>query len=304
MSQPPRPPAGKPPVPAAPDAKPAPSTAAAKPVPRLSGPPAVPPVSSPPPLGSEWPPAPSGRHPAIPSVPAAVARPPLPGIKPITSLPGITPLPPRASPAVRAPVAAQIPPGLGLTLEQMADLEVRFDSLDELDYFQLLKVEHTAGIAEIKRAFYQESRTYHPDRFFQVGDVMLKTRIHDVYKRVTEAYYVLRDEPKRRRYLADVTGPQRTSLLRFNESAGSEGKLGARKEAAAEQVGQNPKARQFFQSALADLEAGRWSAAERSLKMAVTYEPANERYKEKLAEAQKQLFEEQKAKGNTGFTIK
>lgn len=191
---------------------------------------------------------------------------------------------------------------MGLSLEQMADLEVRFSALDELDYFQLLKLEQTATPAEIKRAFYQESRTYHPDRFYQVADAELKARIRDVYKRVTEAYYVLRDDVKRRHYVADVTGPERAQKLRFTEAAESETKLAAKKEQA-EQIGQHPKGRQFFQTGMADFEAGRWGTAERNFKMALTYEPQNARYKEKLTEAQKRVFEAQKDKGDTGFKI-
>src|SRR6266436_4611852 len=37
--------------------------------------------------------------------------------------------------------------------------------LDELDYFQVLKIGQNASPPDIKSAYYRESRAYHPDRF-------------------------------------------------------------------------------------------------------------------------------------------
>ena len=166
----------------------------------------------------------------------------------------------------------------------------------------MLKLEKDAVPADIKRAFYRECRTYHPDRFFQLDDPELKERVHELYKRVTEAYYVLRDDTKRRKYVTDVTGPERAQKLRFTETSEAETKLAAKKEQE-EQIGTHPKGRQFYQTGAADLEAGRWASAERNLKMALTYEPQNPRYKERLLEAQGKLLEESRSKGE-GFKIR
>ena len=147
----------------------------------------------------------------------------------------------------------------------------------------------------MKRAFYKESRAYHPDRFFHLTDEAFKTQVHEVYKRVTEAYYVLRDDVRRRKYLADVSGPDRARKLRFDELSEQETKAQA-KQQAAEQIGLNPKARQLFQTAMGDLEHGNLAAAERGLKMALTYEPQNALYKEKLTDVQARLYEESRGK--------
>ena len=37
--------------------------------------------------------------------------------------------------------------------------------MDELDYFQILKVPQTVTPVALKQSYYRESRTYHPDRF-------------------------------------------------------------------------------------------------------------------------------------------
>jgi DnaJ-class molecular chaperone len=189
-----------------------------------------------------------------------------------------------------------------LDANQVAELEARCAQLDQLDYFEVLQIPREAVPGDIKKAFYRESRTYHPDRFYQLESKTLKDQVNELYKRVTEAYYVLRDDTKRKKYLADITGPERAQKLRFNEASEAETKAAVKKEQE-EQIGTHPKGRQFYQQGAADLAAGRWASAERNLKMALTYESSNARYKEKLAEAQQKLNEESKAKGES-FKIK
>jgi DnaJ-class molecular chaperone len=229
--------------------------------------------------------------PVAPAVPSIAPAAPVAGRPP--------PAAPRAAPPPPPPAAAA--KGT-LDENQMADLVSRCAQLDQLDYFEVLQLPKEATPADIKKAFYRESRAYHPDRFYQLENKELKDQVHELYKRVTEAYYVLRDDTKRRKYLADVTGPERAQKLRFTEASEAETKAAAKKEVE-EQIGTHPKGRHFYQLGTTDLDAGRWSAAERNLKMALTYEPANARYKEKLAEAQKKLNEESKAKGDA-FKIK
>jgi hypothetical protein len=242
--------------------------------------PPVAPVTAPPTRAT-----PTGAARALPSAP-----PPLPGAPRIAAL---TPeAPPPGGPATES-VSAQA--------SERAELDRRFASLDTLDYFQVMGLDTGASPADIKRAFHQESRTLHPDRFFQSKDTELRERVHAVYKRVTEAYFVLRDDVRRKQYLADVTGPERLRRLRFDETAEAEAKAAVKKEVA-EQVGTHPKARQFFQVGVGDLEAGRFSSAEQNLKLALTYEPANALYKQKLEEAQAKVYEEYKRQGK-GFRI-
>lgn len=245
----------------------------------------------------------------VPSVAPVASTPRVPSVSPVVppiapAIPSVAPLtppPPPASalsPPPPPPGSADKDKGPGLDANQLADLQSRCAKLDQLDYFEVLLLERTAAPADIKKAFYRESRTYHPDRFFHITDKVLKEQVHELYKRVTEAYYVLRDDTKRKKYLADVSGPERAQKLRFTEASEAETKAAAKKEQE-EQIGTHPKGRQFYQQAQKDIEANNWSAAERNLKMALTYEPANARYKENLVEAQKRLQEEAKAKGDS-----
>ena len=166
----------------------------------------------------------------------------------------------------------------GFEIEALALAQI----VDELDYFQILKVGQNGSPVEIKTAYYRESRAYHPDRFFQLPASELKEAIGRIYKRINEAYVCLRDDARRMKYLADVSGPDRARRLRFVEA--SEQELKKDKE---QEIGTTAQGRKFFMAGLQDLAAQRFAAAERNFKMAITYEPANPNYKAKRDEAAK-----------------
>jgi len=284
--------AGLPPQPGVLPAKifrPTPTGPAGPPLPSLGVniAPVIPPIAPLPPVAR------GGQKTVPPRVPHSPTRDPMSETS--LGIPVMPPLPPldvEGAPAVPpvAPLTAAAPPA-----DPEAQLAWKAERLDLLDYFELLGVPTTASAVEVKRAFYKESRAYHPDRFFHLTDEAFKAQVHEVYKRVTEAYYVLRDDVRRKKYLADVTGPDRARKLRFDELSEAETKA-AVKQQAAEQIGLNPKARQLFQTGVAEAERGSLAAAERSLKMALTYEPQNALYKEKLKEVQDRLYEESRGK--------
>jgi DnaJ-class molecular chaperone len=159
-------------------------------------------------------------------------------------------------------------------------------ALDQLDYFGVLKLSQTAGVAEVKAAYHRESRAYHPDRFAALPDQALREQIGRIYRRINEAYTVLRDDAKRKKYVADISGPDREKKLRFTEADEAQVK-DAQKKKIEEQFGQTLNGRKFYAAAMADIQAGRWEAAERNLKSALMYEPQNARFKEQMALVEK-----------------
>ncbi|OFX18891.1 MAG: molecular chaperone DnaJ [Anaeromyxobacter sp. RBG_16_69_14] len=173
-----------------------------------------------------------------------------------------------------------------MDVDFIMEIEQRAAALDGLDYFEVLRLPQTAGADEVKAAYYRESRACHPDRFAALPSPQLRELIARIYRRVNEAYTVLRDDAKRPRYLADVTGPDRAKKLRFTEVEETAVK-DEQKKKLEEQFGQTPNGRKLYASALKDVEARRWDAAERALKTALMYEPANQKFRELMALVEK-----------------
>jgi DnaJ-class molecular chaperone len=168
------------------------------------------------------------------------------------------------------------------------EVEAFAAALDQLDYFGILKLSQAATPPEIKAAYYRESRAYHPDRFAAYPDAEFREVVGRIYRRVNEAYTVLRDDKKRLKYVADLSGPERAQKLRFTEADEVQVKEEQMRKLE-EQLGQTPNGRKFFAAALTEVKAGRWDAAQRALRSALVYEPGNARFKEQLAQVEKQL---------------
>jgi hypothetical protein len=229
--------------------------------------------------------------------------------------PTIASVAPRIAPVIRpvapvvAPAAVAQPPSNVLAptgpIEAIspaleAALRAQEAQLNSVDYFQVLKIAQSASTTEIKKAFYSESRVFHPDRFFHLAESPVKQSVGAIYRRMTEAYYVLRDEPKRKKYLVDINGAERAAKLRYTEATEVELKAEARK-LQEDEFGTVPKARPFFKTAIAEIEKEKWQSAEQNLKMGLTYEPGNTRFREKLAEVQLKIDESRR---KVAFTIK
>lgn len=72
-------------------------------------------------------------------------------------------------------------------------------SMNDKDYYAILEVEHDATTEEIRKAFQKKARKLHPD-------VNKAPDAEERFKEVSEAYAVLSDDDKRRRYDAMRSG--------------------------------------------------------------------------------------------------
>lgn len=153
--------------------------------------------------------------------------------------------------------------------------------LNRLDYFQVLGVAHTATFEELKAKYHQLQRNYHPDSFFTSPDTELKDAVKAIAKRVAEAYVILRDVEKRRKYTSDVTGPHRAKRLRYTEA--SEHEAREEKEVA---IAKTAHGRQLWTKAKEAYRAGDHAGAIRDLRTGLIFEPDNPRFLEFIQEIQ------------------
>lgn len=154
--------------------------------------------------------------------------------------------------------------------------------LDELDYYELLQVERGAEGSAIKRAYHESSRSFHPDANRHLpGEVFEDAR--RIAMRISEAYAVLRDPRRRRAYdqRLDAGSEVRIQLTEARAEAG--------REAAEERAGRTAQGRQFFKLAEAALARRDLVGAANNLQTALTFEPDNTVFREKLAKVRAEL---------------
>jgi len=150
--------------------------------------------------------------------------------------------------------------------------------VDELDYYQILHLERDASASDIKKAFHQTSRSFHPDANRSLEDER-RADCARIAKRVTEAYCVLRDPRRRRAYDQRIESGEGLRIQL------AEAKAAHQKHASEQLEGKTPGGRQFYQKAIDDMSREDWKSAAQNLQMALTFEPTNELFKKQLEQA-------------------
>jgi curved DNA-binding protein CbpA len=110
---------------------------------------------------------------------------------------------PAATPVPAAPASAGAPPAAATGAEaQLRDaLLAAAPRAREKDLFVRLGIPETAGKDEVKKAFLNLARQFHPDRFSSPALADLQDRVKDFFAAVNEAYETLSDDRKRTAYL-------------------------------------------------------------------------------------------------------
>jgi tetratricopeptide (TPR) repeat protein len=68
------------------------------------------------------------------------------------------------------------------------------------DYYQLLGVKHTANVNQIKNAYFNYAKKYHPDRITSVSDPEIKEKANLVFSEINKAYETLSNPDKKNAY--------------------------------------------------------------------------------------------------------
>ncbi len=94
-----------------------------------------------------------------------------------------------------------------LTQEQKKRILDFYYRLDDLDHYTLLGVTRDADKKSIKRSYFELAAVFHPDRYFKKNLGSFKSKMEELFARITEAHDTLIDKEKRAEYdayLAEV----------------------------------------------------------------------------------------------------
>ncbi|HSN14083.1 MAG TPA: DnaJ domain-containing protein [Anaeromyxobacteraceae bacterium] len=192
---------GQAPQPAAPVAAPAPAPPArpASP-PAPSGPPATTPAPVAPTAVTPRPPSAAPAITPAPRAPVAVAatKPAMPAARPAPVAAPVAAKPPAPAPAATPAPSSSAPSSSALDPKALQALVAK---LAKADHFEVLGVTQAATGAQIKIAYFQLAKVYHPDAVPTDAPAEARKLAADVFAKVSEAWGVLGDDGKRAQYL-------------------------------------------------------------------------------------------------------
>jgi curved DNA-binding protein CbpA len=90
-------------------------------------------------------------------------------------------------------------------MRKLFDSKARVVETENL--FDVLGVPQTATRDEIKRAYFDAARRFHPDRLASMGLEALRPEVEKIFRRVSEAYGTLFDDARREQYVATLGDP-------------------------------------------------------------------------------------------------
>jgi curved DNA-binding protein CbpA len=156
------------------------------------------------------------------------------------------------------------------------------ESLETMNYYDILRVAFDASPKEIQQAFHDLSLNCHPDRFVD-EPVEVGEAASAVFKRLVEAYNVLRRPPMRVRYDAELRKSMDTQTdpgARFDEHA-----VAAKptfEQRTLYMIARNAKAKQYAAKADLFLSNGQLEEARIQIITAYQHDPGNAELKERL----------------------
>jgi hypothetical protein len=105
--------------------------------------------------------------------------------------------PPETAPPVKTPPPNAEPPRDGDRDREIVEVERLFQEFQFKNHWEVLGIERDAGSEEIKQAFFQGAKRFHPDRFRRVTDPDFQEKLSYVFQRVNEAHETLtsKDRP-------------------------------------------------------------------------------------------------------------
>lgn len=149
------------------------------------------------------------------------------------------------------------------------------ESLEQMSYYEILRVANDAPLQEIQQAFHELSLRCHPDRFVDEGPEVAQAAA-TVFKRAAEAYNVLRKPATRQRYDASLSKGE----LKLNEQKIEQ--KPKHEQRTLFMIARGTRAKKHAARADQFLALGKLDEARVALISAVQDEPGNEELNERL----------------------
>jgi len=105
----------------------------------------------------------------------------------------------------RAAQGAPARPAAGEAPPEVSEVLTFRETMAQKNFYQILDVTRGAPEEEIKKAYFQMARRFHPDRFDRKAAAEYKGQIDEVFDSITNAYRVLSNKDKRAAYDSGIT---------------------------------------------------------------------------------------------------
>jgi curved DNA-binding protein CbpA len=194
------------------------------------------------------------------------------------------------------------------------DLEVQrriltFESGLCQSYYVVLGIEADADAKQIKRAYFELSKEFHPDRYFKKNVAGYSARLDRIFKRVLEAYEILSD-PKLRAEVAEAAAQASPGssdgggepFVPNPDAYKTKTKLDRLRQRMPFRIPgrimeeRRRKARQFFAAAEQSSHGGKMIEAASSVRIAISFDPENAMYRNALGDFKAKAAEQQARK--------
>jgi curved DNA-binding protein CbpA len=153
-----------------------------------------------------------------------------------------------------------------------AEIKALARVIDRLDYYQLLKLDPHANTNQLRDAYHDARKRFHPDCYLKDPDE-IRGAVDRIARRITEGYMVLRDRQRRAAYDNALT----SGHLRLSHEVEEDAKTEVQ-----QQRGATPNGKRYLTLCEEEERRGALPKAIQHLKTAITFEPKNLVFRQKL----------------------
>ncbi len=165
--------------------------------------------------------------------------------------------------------------------------------LQTMTYYQVLGVERSVTEPELQKRFHTVTRRFHPDLFHDDPNRAVLMAVNRVYRRMNEAYAVIKSPHRRKSYDTGLKGPAHEWSLRLSEGAHEAARRRERVRRGMTRTGDWywRTARQVLEHARENEVSIRPALREAAsmLRVALAFEPDNEHFRHALEHVVTQL---------------